>query len=208
MTETPHSASHWSRLTKAAEVVKPSAFEKYFELKRLLASTDLKDRRAFQRIFIGYYRLGGAGLSEPFKQRYFELLFTCNPLGQADPYTPLLHQLYRFRTRRGHRALQASFVSKLVSMHDESRPIYDRHVSNFFDLHVLKKSKAHPTEMRIAGFVTILQRIQTHYEQWTTSCHFRELEAVLFRKQPKLKECHPTRLCDFLIWTVGDERLT
>ena len=208
MTETPQSASHWGRLTKAAAAVKPSAFEKYFELKRLLASTDPKDRLAFQRTFIGYYRLGSAGLSEPFKQRYFELLFTCNPLGKADPYTPLLCELYQFKMRRGHRALQASFVSKLVSIHDESRPIYDRHVSNFFDLHLLKKSKAHPTGMRIAEFVTILQRIQTHYEQWTTNRRFRELKAVLFRKQPKLKECHPTRLCDFLVWTVGDERLT
>lgn len=205
MTTKRQSAPDWSRLTRAAAAVEPGAFEKYFDLKRLLASTAPMDRRRFQKTFIGYYRLGGAGLSEPFKQRYFELLFACNPLGQADPYTPLLRELYRFKTRRGHRALQASFVSKLVSMHDESRPIYDRHVSNYFSLRV--PSVALPTEVRIAGFVTILQRIQEHYEHWAIDRRFRGLETVMFRKQPKLKDCHPTRLCDFLVWTVGDKKL-
>jgi hypothetical protein len=206
MTKTHQSASPWRLLTKAAAAIKPGAFEDYFRLKDWLANPDPKDRVEFQKTFIGYYRLGGAGLTDRFKRRYFELLFACNPVGQEDPYTPLLLELYGFKTRRGHRALQASFVSKLVSMHDESRPIYDRHVSDFFGLRV--PSVAHPRKVRTAGFVAILQRIQEYYEAWAADRRFRDLETVLFRKQPKLKGCHPSRLCDFLVWTIGDKQLS
>jgi hypothetical protein len=175
-------------------------------LKRLLVSPDPEDKRAFQRIFVAYYRLGSAGLTEAFKHRFFELLFACDPVGQADPYTPLLRELYRFKTRRGHSALQVSFVSKLVSMHDESRPIYDRHVSNFFQLRV--PSVAHPTQVRIAEGVGMLHRIQEQYERWAIDRRFQDLEAIVLKKQPKLKGCHRTRVCDFLAWTIGDEKLT
>ena len=144
--------------------------------------------------------------TEAFKVRYFELLFACTPVGQEDPYTSLLLKLYRFKTRQGYRALQASFVSKLVSTHDESRPIFDSHVSNFFGLRV--PSVAHPINDRIAAFVSSLGRIQEHYEEWASDRRFRDLEAVLFRKQPKLKDCHRTRLFDFLVWTIGDKELT
>lgn len=196
------SEHHWALLEKAANSIEKNAFARYFDLKRLLASGDYD---AFQREFTTYYRLNIGGLTPAFKTRYFEHLFKCSPVGQADPYTPILLDLFAFERRKGGTSIQASFVSKLVAIHDESRPIYDRHVSNFFGLGV-------PTigtpEFRIAGFLANLARIKEQYEAWADDTRFAAIQAPVFKKQPMLKDCHPSRLCDLLVWTVGSESLS
>jgi len=195
----------WQLLTKAAERIEPDAFAKYFTLRDLLASGRRKDRDAFRKLFTSYYRLQIGGLTEAFKDRYFELLFDCSPKGRKDPYTPLLLELYKFPRRQHDQTLQGSFVTKLVSIHDESRPIYDRHVSDFFGLRV---PSIGPTAFRIAGFVANLAHIQKHYEDWEADRRFRGLQAALVRKQPRMEKCHPNRVCDFLVWTIGANRNT
>ena len=150
------SSSHWDLLRQAVKRLQPTAFAKYFTLQSLLRSTRTSDRKEFQKQFTIHYRLNTGGLTEAFKERYFELLFSCKPCGQTDPYTSLLLELYRFPRRKGDLALQASFVSKLVAIHDESRPIFDIHVSNFFGMSVPKVGNV---EFRIAGFVANLERI-------------------------------------------------
>jgi hypothetical protein len=201
---TPDSASLWTMLEKAANRIAPDAFDEYFALKRLLASTDPEDQLAFQERFAAHYRLRIGGLTDEFKRRYFELLRTCAPIGQEDPHTRLLLDLYGFKTRQHKNTIQASFVSKLVAIKDESRPIFDRHVSHFFGLSV--PSVGTP-EFRVAGFVLNLRRIQEQYEEWGSDRRFLDIETVLFRKQPKLRDCHRSRLCDFLVWTVGEKKL-
>jgi len=199
------SAFHWTLLEKAVAHITPGEFEGYFELKRLLASSDQRDREAFRNRFANYYRLNSGGLTDLFKQNYFEHLFACSPVGQDDPYTAILLDLYRFERRTGDRSIQASFVSKLVSIHDESRPIFDRHVSNFFGIGV--PSTGTP-EFRVAGFVANLRLIEDHYEAWAADDRFLALRRAVHKKQPKLTACHPSRVCDLLVWTVGDRELS
>jgi hypothetical protein len=91
-------------------------------------------------------------------------------------------------------------VSKLVAIHDESRPLYDTYVSRFFGM---APPAVGSIEFRIAGFVENILRIQTEYESWATESHFIQIVEPLIRKCPKLGTCHSIRLCDFLVWTVG-----
>lgn len=198
-----YNATHWYLLEKAAERIRPTDFDGYFGLKDLLASKDHKDRREFQRRFASYYRLHNAGLTDAFKKRYFTLFFEFQPR-QKDPYTSLLLELYNIPRRKGDHSIQASFVSKMVAMRDESRPLFDRHVSNFFGLSVPSVGSV---QFRIAGFVRNLQYIQANYETWAADDRFRRITTVLFDKHPRLQTCHPTRVCDFLVWTVGDREI-
>ena len=163
-------AYRWALLSKAADAIRPADFAEYFELRRLLGSRRPADHREFQVRFARYYRLNNGGLTEAFKRRYFQLLFTSRPCGEEDPYTPLLLTLYRFPRRKGDHSLQASFVSKLVAIHDESRPLYDVHVRNFFGM---APPAVGSIEFRIAGFVENLRRIQEEYESWTVDPHLR-----------------------------------
>lgn len=189
---------HWNLLAKAAERINPTDFSGYFALQRLSRQPGL--RREFQTQFARYYRLHLGRLSDAFTSRYLELLVTWRPHGRRDPYTPLLLDLYRFPRRKGDHALQASFVSKLVAFRDESRPLYDRHVARFFGVSV---PSIGPIQFRISGFVENLERIRTHYETWSASPRFGSIVRPLFLKNPNLRSCHKTRLCDFLVWTVG-----
>lgn len=200
MTRIANNRTQWKLLAKAAKKIKSRGFNEYFELKRLSQKTDPSSRRELQTRFANYYRLHIGGLTNAFKRRYLELLLTCKPRGKRDPYTSLLLELYRFPRRKGDRALQVSFVSKLVAFHDESRPLYDVHVKNFFGF---SPPSVGPIEFRIAGFVANLQNIQSQYESWAANPRFSKIMQPLFKKNPLLQKCHPTRLCDFLVWTVG-----
>ena len=122
----------WNLLKRAVATIRPTDFSEYFELKRLSQKSDPVSRQELQTRFANYYRLHIGGLTDAFKRRYLELLLTCKPRGKRDPYTPLLKELYEFPRRKGDRTLQVSFVSKLVAFNDESRPLYDVHVKNFF----------------------------------------------------------------------------
>jgi hypothetical protein len=190
----------WNLLKRAVATIRPTDFSEYFELKRLSQKSDPVSRQELQTRFANYYRLHIGGLTDAFKRRYLELLLTCKPRGKRDPYTPLLKELYEFPRRKGDRTLQVSFVSKLVAFHDESRPLYDVHVKNFFGF---SPPSVGPIDFRIAGFVANLQNIQAQYEAWSASPRFAKAMRPLFNKNPALKNCHPTRLCDFLVWTVG-----
>lgn len=197
-------AETWALLTEAADLIEPCEFSEYFRLKGLLTNPTQKNRKAFRHGFTTYYRLNIGGLTDAFKKRYFDLLYACTPVGDPDPYTELLLDLYRLPRRKGDQTIQASFVSKLVAIHDESRPIFDRHVSGFFGLAVPSVGSK---EFRIAGFVRNLRAIQAQYEAWAVDERFSDLRTAICGKQPLMKDCHPTRICDFLVWTVG-ARLT
>lgn len=196
-------ADTWRLLTDAAKVVRPDQFSGYFELRSLLANPSPRTKAAFKRRFVAYYRLGSAGLTPEFRDRFFEHLFACSPKGQPDPYTNILADLHTLPRRQGDYALQASFVSKLVAIHDESRPIYDRHVRDFFGMGA---PACGSVPFRIAGFVANLRRIQAEYERWAADSRFAALRAR-FSRMHSGAECHDNRLCDFLVWKIGAEKL-
>ena len=194
----------WRLLSKAAKTIKPEDVDDYFELKRLLASRQPDARTKFETLFASYFRLNIARLTDAFKRRYFKLLFKCKPSGKRDPYTPLLLDLYRFPRLKGDQTLQPSFVSKLVAIHDDSRPLYDTNVRNFFGV---SAPSIGPIEFRISGFIQNLGYIKESYVTWTQDPKFARLTKILFRRHPQLRKCHPIRICDFLVWTVGKYKL-
>ena len=107
----------------------------YMELKRLLTDKPGGYQREFRRIFETYYGLNAGGVTDAFKDRYFELLFGLKIQDQDDPHDPDPYGTLRNSQAQGlDKALQCSFVSKLVAIHDESYPIFDRHVSDFFGI--------------------------------------------------------------------------
>jgi hypothetical protein len=169
----------------------------YCELKRLLAS-DSRDE--FKAKFTRYYALNSSGLTNEFKQQYFELLFNFKGHDFEDPHTPILLELYKIKRRKGDRALQFSFVSKLVAIYDESWPLFDKFVSEFFGLG--PPAYGSPA-FRIAGFVTNLKCIRERYNSWAADPDFSKLTKPLFQRLPQLKDCHKNRVCDFLVWTAG-----
>lgn len=192
-------------VAQAALKIKGQDVAPYFKLRDLLRRPGGPDRAAFRKQFERFYGLNAAGLTEAFKSRYFDLLFELK-LGPASvpPFEELLRELYPIVRRQGDRILAASFVSKLVAMHDESWPLYDRHVSQFFGIDVPSIGSL---AFRIAGFVENLTAIRRHYFAWGEAAEFQRCVSELTRQFSAMSSCHPVRICDFLVWTVGRERI-
>ena len=188
----------------ASELTQPD-LRAYFELKQLLPRPGGKERHAFESRFAIFYGLNAAAVSAKFKQQYFEKLFDADPTAKTWPdYRTLLRELYVIPTRKKTKVFPASFVSKLVATRDESRPLYDRHVANFFGLAVPATGS---TTYRSEIFVSHLESLRDRYTEWSN----RELMSVLEdlrHRIPPLTDCHSVRLCDFLVWTVGRKKLS
>lgn len=166
----------------------------YLELKVLLK--DATKRPQFEILFIQYYKLGIGGLTEAFKKRFFEILYA----GTTD-FVPILEELRAIPRRTGDHALHLSFASKLVAMHKEDSPIYDRHVVAFFGAKVPLPSA------RVDWFTGFLGRVAGDYEPWAAEPSVATILDRLKSRDPRLDSCHNVRLMDFLIWKVGSQRL-
>ena len=191
-------------LGEAAVHLKEENISPYLELKRLLTNKPSGYQREFRRIFESYYGLNAGGVTDAFKDRYFELLFGLKIQDHDDPHSPILMELYEIPRRKGDKALQCSFVSKLVAIHDESYPIFDRHVSDFFGITAPSNGSI---DFRIAGFIANLKYLRKTYQSWSEDASCQKILLAVKQRRPYLKDCTAPRIADFLVWAVGSNKL-
>jgi hypothetical protein len=184
-------------LAAAAEVLRKRDIAPYLRLRGFVRDGMSGDREDFAGKFSAYYGLNRAGLSSDFKAAYFRLLFAYRVDQNDDPHTPILLHLYEFPRLQGDQIVAASFTSKLVAIHDEAQPLFDRHVTAFFGIGV-------PTfgslDFRIAGFVQNLQQIRRTYEAWSQIPSLAAVTGRVKQERPVLKDTHHNRIWDFLVW--------
>jgi len=178
----------------------------YMDLKALLQDSSPAAQELFRKRFTPMFGLNVGGLSDAFKDRYFEVLFAGDVFTDGHPgHARLLRDLSRFKRRNGTAAMPFSFVSKLVAMRHEASPIYDRHVAEFFGQKPPGASVAKAT--RIAWFVAFLETVEADYRTWARDARVRPILARFTRRDPRLKQCDVVRLMDFLVWKVGSQKL-
>lgn len=197
---------HVEALDKAETWVFCANYCPYLELKSWLADTSPDVRERFQEYFTEYYGLNIGGLTPDFKSKYFEIMFGGDVLVNGQPnYAGILDVLSGFESRTKHFALPFSFVSKLVAIHSEDFPIYDRHVLAFF------RTKAPGAKVeklaRIAWYVNFLTLVRRSYEAWAEDKRVLPILKRLRARDKELSGCHVVRLMDFLVWKVGNRKL-
>ena len=198
--------SHIDSLDRAETIMFHSDFCPYLELKEQLhAATPIAHTR-FRLLFTQYYGLNVGGLTNIFKDRFFEILFQGNVIvnGQPDFFT-ILNELSLIKRKKGDYAMPFSFVSKLVAIHRERSPIYDRHVLNFFRVKAPAASKPKPE--RIKWFVDFLYDVAADYITWAQDDRVIPILDRLKKRDDRLAKCDDIRLLDFLVWKVGNQKL-
>lgn len=170
---------------------------RYLEVRRLYP---LGDTPEFRRIYSNYYHLNVAHPSDQFIDRYFTLLFSAEIESMQEPYSQILKELKKLPSRNGNNALQFSFVSKLMATRDENKPIYDKHVRNFFGLSRLSYGD---DDSRISKFTGQLVLLSMTYKAWERDRNFNKILAKVRKKIPALNDCPVTRIADLLVYTVG-----
>jgi len=105
----------------------------YARLRQLLDIKGAQARTTFEAEFTGYYGLKSGGVTPRFREIFFDRLYALRGKAIGEPtYARLLRELYEIPRHKRDKALPCSFVSKLIAIHDESRPLFDRYVSRFF----------------------------------------------------------------------------
>jgi hypothetical protein len=201
-----HEQRHIDALNETETLMFHSDFCPYLELKELLTDSTALARRRFRLLFTNYYRLNVGGLTDVFVNRFFEILFTPNVIVDGLlVFSAIFNELCSIPRKKGDCATQFSFVSKLVAMHRESSPIYDRHVLAFF----VKKApaKSVPNEDRIAWFVGFLRDVAKDYATWAQDVRVIPIIERLKRRDHRLAQCDVVRQLDFLVWKVGNQKL-
>jgi hypothetical protein len=197
---------HITALDKAETLMFHSDFCPYLELKELLFGASPLARSRFRLLFTNYYGLNTGGVTEEFKTRFFEILFDGEVIVARRPnFYPIIIELSGIKRRRGDYAIPFSFVSKLVAMHLETSPIYDKHVLAFFKEKVpaVSDDKAE----RIEWFVTFLDKVSAAYAGWATDKRIETVLDRLKRRDVRLNNCSVIRLLDFLVWKAGNQKL-
>ncbi len=199
-------ATHIKALDEAEKLISHCDFCPYLDLKALLHDKSPNGRRHFRTLFTHFYGLNVGGLTDAFKDEYFKLLFDGNVVVGGKPsFKSILLKLHRIKRKKGDIALPLSFVSKLVAMHQESSPIFDRHVLAFFGKQ--RMSATADVGARIKWFTDFLKLIEVSYKEWATDARVRAILDRLRGRDPELKKCDDVRLMDFLVWKVGNQKL-
>jgi hypothetical protein len=185
----------------AAGALEAKPVRTYARLRQLLVKEDAQARTAFETEFTGYYGLKSGGVTPQFRKVFFDRLYALRGKAIDEPlYALLLRELYEIPRHKGDKALPCSFVSKLIAIHDESRPLFDRYVSRFFGVAAPQSSSL---DLRIAGFVSNLANVRANYYTWIKDERFLRALEELCDRIPELRSCHLVRACDFLVWQAG-----
>jgi len=197
---------HIDAFDQAETLVFHSNFCPYLELKGMLLDQSPLARKRFRSLFSEFYGMNVAGLTDAFKDRFFEILFDGSAIvdGKPDFFT-VLNELCSIRRKKGDYALPLSFVSKLVAMHLEASPIYDRHVLAFFGKATPLPTK--PKQERIAWFIDFLEQVAGDYVSWGRDQRVATIVERLKSRDKRLADCDIVRLMDFLVWKVGNQKL-
>lgn len=177
----------------------------YLDLKRLLPRTDDSSRQRFRELYTDFYQLRIGGLTDEFKDKYFELLFSPPKTEGRIDVKFIFQELCGIKNHRGSVTLPFSFVSKLVGMHDESSPIFDIHVSNF--LGRKPPESKYPMNERIDWCLEFLESVRDEYSRWAQQTEVTEILTRLKQRDVALQLCHDVRLLDILVWKTGSKKL-
>jgi hypothetical protein len=197
---------HIAALNIAETLMFHSDFCPYLELKALLPDPSPVARLRFRSLFATYYGFNVGGLTEEFKDKFFAILHDGNVLLNEQPdFLSILNQLSGIKRKKGDYAMPFSFVSKLVAMHCEASPIYDKHVLAFFR----KKASSASIQKaeRIDWYVDFLNYVSCSYATWANDPSVAKILDRLKSRDSQLAKCHAVRLVDFLVWKVGNQRL-
>ncbi|MFZ4778139.1 MAG: hypothetical protein ACOYM3_22435 [Terrimicrobiaceae bacterium] len=193
------------RLLKlSAERLSGKDYKKYLELRALLTEQPPGYRSAFEPLFRSFFRMNRAHLGDSFLKAFFDHLFKLRTPINGNTYKRIFSDLTKHKRKKGDVAIQFSFVSKLVAIKDESQPIIDKHVSDFFGISAPKTGSI---QFRINGFIENLNLLKSIYGAWKSVPSVKHLLDKIRNDKQELSGTTDERILDLLVWQVGRHKL-
>jgi len=158
------------------------------------------DNKLFQFVFRSFYRLDNAGLTDEFKNKYFELLEAVR--NKEVNIKSVCETLYEIENRKGSKSLQFSFATKLANTVNPLLPIYDSEVAKMYGYKPPLTYK--PLSERIENLLKFYKYLSDDY---TKVLHDGSIEMTLNtfdKKFPKYQDkISNFKKLDFIVWSAG-----
>ena len=167
----------------------------YSFLKNEYAKENILNNLVFQFVFISYYKLGNAGLSDEIKSRFFELL--------AQKQTNLeliLSKLYEIPTLKGVNTIQFSFATKLLHTIDNDKPIFDSNVEKSTNIKLRGSDKDTKIRSRIEAYDSLEKLYAKLKEDDKTKKLISKFRLKFKVNDEKISD---TKVLDFIMWSLG-----
>ena len=150
----------------------------------------------FKFIFRSYYRLDSAGLSDAFKDKYFQLLEA-----KVSDLKTILAVLYNINTLRGYNTVQFSFASKLLHTIDNSNPIFDSNIS----LIIGDKPDGTRKDEKISSCTEFYKKLKTLYKELMKRSEIQSYISEFKETYKKYAfiDISDTKILDFMLWSLG-----
>jgi hypothetical protein len=123
-----------------ASIDKRRNIEPYLVLQEIFRGGSISDNENFKFIYRKYWQLNAARLSDHYCKHYFQVLEKYRNKDQKD-IESLVKELYDVPSNsKGKKAIQFSFASKLLHTIDNTGPVYDSLIADFYFLPKIKPS--------------------------------------------------------------------
>jgi len=155
----------------------------------------------FQFIYRSFYRLDNAGLTREFKDHYFQLMDSCRDQESVD-IEALTRALHPYLTRKGHKSLQFSFVTKLANTVNRSYPIYDAEVARVFGFR--RPYSYLGFDFRLQRYIEFYRQLREIYVAILADNELADAR-LLFREhyQAPADRVPDMKVLDFIFWSLG-----
>lgn len=179
--------------------IEQESIDVYNFLKKEFNNSNVSNNHLFQFVYRSFYRLDNAGLTQEFKNKYFQILEEYRNESEFH-FEKVLQKLYHIPNIKGNeKTFQFSFVTKMYNIINDSIPIYDSKVAKVFSM-----SKPHQKEfeIKLSKHLEQLKQIQKGYEIILEQ-NLLPKTIKLFDSTFKDNKLSEMKKLDFIFWSSG-----
>jgi len=181
--------------------IKEESLATYCFLQKQWKSSSAVKNKLFQFVYRSFYRMDNAGLTDEFKERYFELMEINRNKKNID-LEEISEDLGRFKNLKKQDTLQFSFITKLASTIDTQFPIYDKKIATAY------KFKNYYKKDVILRFPPLIDFYNFLKEDYETILNENKLVKSLATFDAEFFEYKDSislvKKIDFILWSAGD----
>ena len=171
----------------------------YCFIKNQFNEGNVTENKLLQFVFRSFYMIDNAGLTDDFKNRYFEILQLSK--GNNPNLRVICNDLCEIKNQRGFESLQFSFVTKLANTVNSKYPIYDSKVAKMYAYRPLSSAK--PIEDRLDSLESFYSFLLSDYSTILKNDSLSLALSEFDKKFEKYKDIDNIKKLDFIVWSAG-----
>lgn len=154
----------------------------------------------YRFVYRSFYRLDNAGLTDEFKDKYFEYLEDYRNKKDIQIGT-IARELYKMPNRKGQNSLQFSFVTKLANTINHEFPIYDSEIAKIYGFNAPYNKKQF--DDKLAEYMIFYKSLNESYRNILEKNILKKVFDEFQNKFRNNGAIPDIKKLDFIMWSAG-----